>query len=243
MGSALTRKAFAEGLGTLLVATVVGSGIAAQRLSPDDVGLQLLENALITGAVLVALILALGPVSAAFNPLVTLAERLFGAIATRDAVVFIAAQFAGGAVGAVLANLMFDLPAIEVSTRDRTGGGLWLGEVVATFALLLVIFGVVRSGRGPHVAYAVAGVITAMYWATSSTSFANPAVTVSRTLTDTFAGIAPASVPGFVLAQLAGAALAVGAVRLLYPNAAAVAGELAATGPIDSRRRSAEGTP
>jgi glycerol uptake facilitator-like aquaporin len=244
--SALARKAFAEGLGTLLlVATVVGSGIAAQRLSPDDVGLQLLENALITGAVLVALILALGPVSAAFNPLVTLAERHFGAITTREAGVYIAAQFVGGAGGAVLANLMFDLPAIELSTRDRTGGGLWLGEVVATFALLLVIFGVVRGGRGPHVAYAVAGVITAMYWATSSTSFANPAVTVSRTLSDTFAGIAPSSVPGFVLAQLAGAILAVGAVRLLYPNAAAIAGELAATGSTgsDTRRPSSEGTP
>jgi glycerol uptake facilitator-like aquaporin len=231
MDSALARKTLAEGLGTmLLVATVVGSGIAAQRLSPDDVGLQLLENALITGAVLVALILALGPVSAAFNPLVTLAERIFGAITTRDAVVFTAAQFAGGALGAVLANLMFDLPAVELSTRDRSGGGLWLGEVVATFALLLVIFGVVRSGRGPHVAYAVAGVITAMYWATSSTSFANPAVTAARTLSDTFTGIAPSSVPGFVLAQLAGAAVAVVTVRLLYPNAAAIAGELASRG-------------
>jgi glycerol uptake facilitator-like aquaporin len=244
--SALARKAFAEGLGTLLlVATVVGSGIAAQRLSPGDVGLQLLENALITGAVLVALILALGPVSAAFNPVVTLAERLFGAISSRDAAVFISAQVVGGAAGAVLANLMFDLPAIEVSTRDRSGGGLLLGEVVATFALLLVIFGVVRSGRGPHVAYAVAGVITAMYWATSSTSFANPAVTVSRTLSDTFAGIAPASVAGFVLAQLLGAALAVGAVRLLYPNAAAVVGELAEGGPTTphDRRTSSGGTP
>jgi arsenate reductase len=160
--------------------------------------------------------------------------------------VFIAAQFVGGAAGAVLANLMFDLPAIKLSTHDRTGAGLWLGEVVATFALVLVIFGVVRGGRGPHVAYAVAGVITAMYWATSSTSFANPAVTVARTLTDTFAGIAPASVPGFVLAQLAGAAIAVGAVRLLYPNAAAVAGELAGTGPTGpgSRRGpTPEGTP
>ena len=242
----LARKALAEGLGTLLlVGTVIGSGIAAQRLSPDDVGLQLLENALITGAVLVALILALGPVSAAFNPLVTLAERHLGAITTRQASVFIAAQFVGGATGAVLADLMFDLPAIEISTRDRTGAGLWLGEVVATFALLLVIFGVVRSGRGPHVAYAVAGVITAMYWATSSTSFANPAVTVARTLSDTFAGIAPDSVGGFVLAQLAGAVLAVGTVRLLYPTAAAVAGELASTGPTDpvTRRPSSEGTP
>ena len=227
MGSALARKALAEGLGTmLLVATVVGSGIAAQRLSPGDVGLQLLENALITGAVLVALILALGPVSAAFNPLVTLAERVFGAVGTRDAVVFIAAQVVGGVAGAVVANLMFDLAAVQLSTRDRSGGGLWLGEVVATFALLLVVFGVVRGGRAPHVAYAVGGVITAMYWATSSTSFANPAVTLARTLSDTFAGIAPASVAGFVLAQLVGAALAVGAVRLLYPDAAALAGRL-----------------
>ncbi|MGY1696256.1 aquaporin [Geodermatophilus sp. SYSU D00814] len=244
MGSALARKALAEGLGTLLlVTTVVGSGIAAQRLSPDDVGLQLLENALVTGAVLVALILALGPVSAAFNPLVTLAERAFGAITGREAVVFIGAQFVGGAAGAVLADLMFGLPAIELSTRDRSGGGLWLGEAVATFALLLVVFGVARSGRASHVAYAVAGVITAMYWATSSTSFANPAVTAARTLSDTFAGIAPSSVPGFVLAQLAGAALAVGAVRLLYPDAAAVAGELADTGRGDRRHSSSEGTP
>ena len=227
----VARKALAEGLGTLLlVATVVGSGIAAQRLSPGDAGLQLLENALATGAVLVALILALGPVSAAFNPLVTLAERAFGAISTRDAAVLVAAQVAGGAAGAVLANAVFGLPAVGLSARDRSGGGLWLGEVVATFALLLVVFGVVRSGRGSHVAYAVAGVITAMYWATSSTSFANPAVTVARTLSDTFAGIAPASVPGFLLAQLAGAALAVGAVRLLYPDAAEVASRLVAAG-------------
>ncbi|SNS89374.1 Glycerol uptake facilitator (Major Intrinsic Protein Family) [Geodermatophilus saharensis] len=244
MGPALTRTALAEALGTmLLVATVVGSGIAAQRLSPGDAGLQLLENSLATGAVLVALVLALGPVSAAFNPLVTLAERAFGAITTRDAVVVVAAQLAGGAAGALLANVMFDVPAVELSTRDRSGGGLWLGEVVATFALLLVVFGVVRSGRASHVAYAVAGVITAMYWATSSTSFANPAVTAARTLSDTFAGIAPSSVPGFVLAQLAGAALAVGAVRLLYPDAAAVAGELAGTGRGDRRRPSSEGTP
>jgi arsenate reductase len=159
----LARGALAELLGTmLLVTTVVGSGIAAQRLSPDDAGLQLLENALVTGAVLVALIVALGPVSAAFNPLVTLAERAFGAVSTREAAVFIAAQVVGGAAGAVLANLVFELPAVELSSRDRSGGGLWLGEVVATFALLLVVFGAVRSGRGPHVAYAVAGVITAM---------------------------------------------------------------------------------
>ena len=223
----LQRKAFAELLGSaLLVATVVGSGIAAQRLSPGDPGLQLLENALITGAVLVALILALGPVSAAFNPVVTLAERAFGAISNREAVTYIAAQLTGACLGTLLANLMFSLPAVTVSTHERSAGGLWLGEVVATFGLLLVIFGVVRSGRTEHVAYAVGGYITAAYWFTSSTSFANPAVTVARTLTDTFAGIAPGSVPVFVLMQLLGAALAVGAVIALYPQARQLADDL-----------------
>jgi glycerol uptake facilitator-like aquaporin len=223
----VARKALAEFLGTaLLVATVVGSGIAAQRLSPNDVGLQLLENALITGAVLVALILALGPVSAAFNPVVTLAERVFGAITTGEAVTFIAAQVTGGAAGAMVANLMFTLPAVTTSTHTRSGSGLWLGEVVATFGLLLVVFGVVRSGRGIHVAYAVGGYITAAYWFTSSTSFANPAVTLARTLSDTFAGIAPASVLMFVLMQLLGGGLAIGVIRVLYPQAAALAAEL-----------------
>jgi arsenate reductase len=227
----LARKAFAELLGSmLLAATVVGSGIAAQRLSPDDVGLQLLENALITGAVLVALILALGPVSAAFNPVVTLAERALGAIGTAAAAALIAAQVVGCSVGVVLANLMFDLDPVTLSTRDRAAGGLWLGEVVATFGLLVVIFGVVRSGRGSQVGYAVGGYITAAYWFTSSTSFANPAITVARSLTDTFAGIAPGSVAGFVLMQLLGGALAVGAVLLLYPNARELAGQVATAG-------------
>ena len=149
----LARKAFAEALGSALLAcTVVGSGIAAQRLSPDDDGLQLLENSLITGAVLVALVLALGPVSAAFNPTVTLAERALGAITTRVAAVFVAAQVSGCCLGVMVANLMVDLPAVDVSRHDRTGGELWLGEVVATFGLLVVVFGVVRSGRGGHVA-------------------------------------------------------------------------------------------
>ena len=222
----LLRKAFAELLGTtLLVATVVGSGIHATRLT-DDVGLQLLVNALITGAVLVALILALGPVSAAFNPVVTLVERVLGAVSTRTAVALIAAQVTGACLGSVLANLMFELDAVSVSTRDRSSSGLWLAEVVATLGLVVVVFGVVRSGRAAHVAYAVGGYITAAYWFTSSTSFANPAVTVGRTLSDTFAGIAPGSVAAFVLAQLAGGALGLGAVRLLYPHAAALAADL-----------------
>ncbi|MGB8652191.1 MAG: aquaporin [Mycobacteriales bacterium] len=227
MPSLLLRKAFAELLGSaLLAATVVGSGIAAQRLSPSDVGLQLLENSLVTGAALVALILALGPVSAAFNPVVTLAERFFGALTTGEATAFVAAQVTGCCAGTVLANLMFGLPAVELSTHRRDTGGLWLGEVVATFGLLIVIFGIVRAGRGHAVAFAVGGYITAAYWFTSSTSFANPAISVGRMLSDTFAGIAPSSVPVFVLMQLLGGALAVGAVIVLYPNADQVADDI-----------------
>ncbi len=224
----LLRQAFAELLGSaLLAATVVGSGIAAQRLSPGDQGLQLLENALITGAVLVALILALQPVSAAFNPAVTLAERALGALSTRAAAVFVAAQAAGCCAGVVLANLMFDLPPVDLSSHHRDGAHLLLAEAVATFGLLLVVFGAVRSGRGSSVAYAVGGYITAAYWFTSSTSFANPAITLGRTLSDTFAGIAPGSVLPFVAAQLVGAALAVAAVLALYPDARRVADDVA----------------
>lgn len=221
------RKAFAELLGSaLLAATVVGSGIAAQRLSPHDKGLELLENSLVTGAALVALITALGPVSAGFNPVVTLAERAFGAISTRVTLVLIAAQVIGCCLGVVLANLMFDLDVVSISRHDRSGSGLWLGEVVATFGLVVVVFGVVRSGRVSQAAYAVGAYITAAYWFTSSTSFANPAITLGRSLSDTFAGIAPGSVGTFVLMQLLGGALAVGAVSLLYPDAHRIAEEL-----------------
>lgn len=227
----LLRKAFAELIGSaLLAATVVGSGIAAQTLSPDDTGLQLLENALITGAVLVALILALGPVSAAFNPVVTLAERLLGAIGTGTAALLIAAQATGCCLGVVVANLMFDLDPVVLSQRERATGALWLGEVVATFGLLVVVFGVVRSGRAGHVAYAVGGYITAAYWFTSSTSFANPAITAGRTLSDTFAGIAPASAPAFVAMQLLGGALGLAAVLALYPRARELAADLTRLG-------------
>jgi len=223
----MLRRAFAELLGSaLLAATVVGSGVAASRLS-HDTGLQLLENSLVTGAVLVALILALGPVSAAFNPVVTLVERLLGAITTRVAVGLAAVQVLGCCLGVVVANLMFDLPAVDVSGHDRTGSGLLLGEVVATFGLVLVVFGVVRSGRKDRVGYAVGAYITAAYWFTSSTSFANPAITVARTLSDTFAGIAPGSVGPFVVMQLLGGLLALGAVVLLYPDAHEIAEELA----------------
>ncbi|MEV5003606.1 aquaporin [Nocardioides sp. LML1-1-1.1] len=197
---------------------VVGSGIAASRLSPGDTGLQLLENSLVTGAALVALILALQPVSAAFNPVVTLVERALGLLSTTTAAALVVAQVVGGLVGVVLANLMFDLDAVSLSGTERSGGHLWLAEVVATLGLVVIIFGSVRSGRTDTVAYAVAGYITAAYWFTSSTSFANPAVTVARMFSDTFAGIAPGSVPPFLLAQVAGGALALGLVRLLYPT-------------------------
>jgi glycerol uptake facilitator-like aquaporin len=219
VNSTLARRAAAEFLGTgLLVAAVIGSGIAASRLSPDDVGLQLLENSLITGAALVALILALQPVSAAFNPVVTIAEVLLRLVSAKNAVAMIVAQVCGAVVGAVVANLMFDLSVVSISGHERSSGGLWLGEVVATFGLLLIIFGSVRPGRHNTTALAVGGYITAAYWFTSSTSFANPAVTIARMFSDTFAGISPTSVPMFVLMQLIGGALAVGTVRWLYPD-------------------------
>ncbi len=215
----LFRRATAELVGTaFLVATVIGSGIAATRLSPDDVGLQLLQNSLATGAVLVALILALQPVSAAFNPVVTVVERIYGLITTREASFLVAAQVVGGFVGAVIANLMFDLDAISIATRERTGAHHYLAEVVATLGLVVVIFGSLRSHRNETVAFAVGGWITAAYWFTSSTSFANPAVTIGRMFSDTFAGIEPASAPMFVLMQLVGGVAAAALVGILYPR-------------------------
>jgi glycerol uptake facilitator-like aquaporin len=219
----LARRAGAEAVGTaFLVAAVIGSGIAAQRMSPHDVGLQLLENSLITGAALVALILALQPVSAAFNPAVSLVEIALGWLRPRAGAVLIAAQLAGGLAGTVVANLMFDLDAVSIATHHRDGSGRWLGEFVATLGLLLVIFGTVRTGRSDRLAYAVGGYITAAYWFTSSTSFANPAVTIARMLSNTFAGIAAASVPGFITMQLLGAALGYLLIRALFPSTPAV---------------------
>ena len=230
MNSTLARRALAEFVGTaFLVTAVIGSGIAAVRLSPNDVGLQLLENSIITGGALVALILALRPVSAAFNPIVTVVERALGAVTTSDAVALIAAQIAGGVVGAVVDNLMFDLSAITISTHHRRGGGVLLGEVIATLGLLVVIFGTVRAGRSDRVAFAVGGYILAAYWFTSSTCFANPAVTIARMFSDTFAGIAPASVSLFVLMQLIGGLLGYALIRGLYPNTPAIAAEAVAT--------------
>ena len=216
----VTRRVVAEAVGTgLLVMAVVGSGIAAQRLSPDDVGLQLLENAFATVGALVGLILMFGAVSGAhFNPVVTLTDRFFGTTSTRDAALYIPAQVVGGCLGAMLANVMYDLPAVDLSTKVRSSGALWLSEVVATVGLLLVIHGCVRTGRARVVPFAVAAWIGGAYWFTSSTSFANPAVTVGRSLSDTFAGIDPSSVPMFVVAQLVGMVVAIGAIALFYPR-------------------------
>jgi glycerol uptake facilitator-like aquaporin len=214
------RCALAESIGTaLLLIAVVGSGIAAQALSPNDTGLELLENALATGAALVAIILAVGSVSGAhLNPIVSCADALFGGLGRIKLLVYVVAQTLGGAIGVVIANLMFALPAVNISTHARSSPNLWLGECVATFGLLLVIFGVTRSGRGTAAPFAVGAYIAGAYFFTSSTSFANPAVTLARTLSDTFAGIAPASVLPFILAQLLGAAMACGVVGVLWPR-------------------------
>ncbi len=221
------RRLTAEFVGTaLLLAAVVGSGIMGERLSAD-VGLQLLENAFATAGVLVALILALGPASGAhFNPAVTLADRVFGGIDTPTALGYVAAQVSGGILGVVLANAMFELDLVTWSTKDRTGGALALAEGVATFGLLLVIFGVVRSGRPILAAFSVGGYIAGAYWFTSSTSFANPAVTVARAFSDTFAGIAPASVPAFVAAQLVATGVAVVVIKTIYPDIEDVADQV-----------------
>jgi len=222
----LVRRSVAEFLGTgLLVTAVAGSGIMAARLSPGDVGLQLLENSTATVFALATLILIFGPVSGAhFNPVVSLADWWLGRRGTglppRDLAGYIGAQVLGAISGAILANAMFGV-AQGPSHTDRTRPALWLGEIVATGGLLLLIFSLVRTERAAIVAPAVGAYIGAAYWFTSSTSFANPAVTVGRAFTDTFAGIAPASVPGFVVAQIVGAAAGVALVLVLYPRRSA----------------------
>src|SRR5918998_3049919 len=219
----LARRLAAELLGTgLLVTVVVGSGIAAQSLSPTDSGLQLLENSLATVFGLAVLILVLGPVSGAhFNPVVSAVDWLLGrrsgtGLSGREVVAYTLAQVTGGALGAVLANVIFDLPAGQLATTDRVSVGRGIGEVVATAGLVLLIFALARTGRAALSAAAVGAYIGAAYWFTSSTSFANPAVTVGRMFSDTFAGIAPASVPLFVVAQVVGAGVGLGLVHLLF---------------------------
>ena len=227
----LLRRLVAELLGTgLLVTVVVGSGIAAESLSPSDVGLQLLENSLATVLGLAVLILVFGPVSGAhFNPVVSVVDWLLGrrrgtGLSAREVVAYGFAQVIGGILGAVLANVMFDLPAAQIATTDRVSVGHGIGEVVATAGLVLLIFALARTGRAALSAAAVGAYIGAAYWFTSSTSFANPAVTVGRMFSDTFAGIAPGSVPLFVAAQLVGAGVGLALVQLLFPDASAAAG-------------------
>ena len=217
----LVRRLAAEALGTgLLIVAVVGSGIMASRLSPNDIGIQLLENAAATAAALIGLILIFGAVSGAhFNPVVTLVDRAFGTTSTPEAALYIAAEIVGACLGAMVANLMFSLPIVELSTKVRSSGALWLSEVVATVTLLLIIHGCVRTGRANVVAFAVGIWIGGAYWFTSSTSFANPAVTIARTLSNSFAGIKPSSAPMFIVMQLIGAVIAYGLIRLFYPSA------------------------
>ncbi|WP_435208542.1 aquaporin [Micromonospora sp. bgisy143] len=233
MSRTLARRASAEFAGTaLLVAAVVGSGIAAARLSPGDVGLQLLENAVATAFALGALILIFGPVSGAhLNPVVSavdwwLGRRAGTGLTGTDLAAYTVAQITGAIAGAVLANLMFDLPAATWSATDRAGGNLWLAEVVATAGLVVLVFALARSGRTASAPAAVGAYIGAAYWFTSSTSFANPAVTIGRAFTDTFAGIAPTSVPGFVAAQLVGGLVGVAALAAWYPHAKGAADDV-----------------
>jgi glycerol uptake facilitator-like aquaporin len=220
MNRTLAGRLLAEYLGSAFLAVVViGSGIAAQRLSPDDTGLALLENAAATAAGLFAIILMFGPISGGhFNPVVSLVDAHFGGLSPRDAFAYIPAQVAGCITGAIVANGMFALAAISISTHHRASPAHLFAEVIATLGLLLVIFSLAQTGRTATAPAAVGAYIGAAYWFTSSTSFANPAITVGRLFSDTFAGIAPASVPGFVVAQLFGGAVAVVVVRALYPR-------------------------
>jgi arsenate reductase len=237
----LPRRLLAEFLGSaFLAALVIGSGIAAQRLSPDDTGLQLLYNSAATAAGLFTIILMFGAVSGGhFNPVVSLVDAALGGLSRRDALAYIPVQVAGCVAGAITANAMFSLTAVSISTNHRASPAHLFAEVIATLGLALVIFALVRTGRNAAAPAAVGAYIGAAYWFTSSTSFANPAIDVGRMLSDTFAGIAPASVPGFVVAQLAGGAIALAVIRVLYPEPAIAPGSrsssAAPAGPPDVR--------
>jgi glycerol uptake facilitator-like aquaporin len=215
----LPRRLAAEFLGSaFLAAIVIGSGIAAQQLSPGNTGLQLLENAAATAAGLFAIILMFGPVSGAhFNPVVSFADAALGGMSWREAAAYVPAQVAGCVTGAVAANLMFAKAAVSISVRHRASGPHALSEVIATAGLILVIFALARAGRAASAPAAVGAYIGAAYWFTSSTSFANPAITIGRMFSNTFAGIAPASAPVFIAAQIGGAVAAVVIIRGLYP--------------------------
>jgi glycerol uptake facilitator-like aquaporin len=216
----LWRRLTAEFLGSaFLAATVIGSGIAAQRYSPGATGLELLENAAATAAGLFAIILMFGPVSGGhFNPVVSFVDAAFGGLSWRDAAAYLPVQAAGCTGGAMIANLMFALPAVSISTNHRATPGHFLSEIVATLGLMLVIFALARSGRPQATPAAVGAYIGAAYFFTSSTSFANPAIAVGRMFSDTFAGIAPSSVPSFIAAEIVGGALAIGVIKMLYPG-------------------------
>jgi glycerol uptake facilitator-like aquaporin len=215
----LARRLLAEFLGSaFLAALVIGSGIAAQQLT-QDTGLQLLENSAATAAGLFTIILMFGPVSGGhFNPVVSLVDAAFGGLSRRDALAYIPAQIAGCIAGAIVANGMFALTAVSISTHHRASPAHLFAEVIATLGLILVIFALARTGRAATAPAAVGAYIGAAYWFTSSTSFANPAITVGRMFSDTFAGIAPASVPSFAAAQLVGGVIAIGVLRVLYPD-------------------------
>jgi glycerol uptake facilitator-like aquaporin len=219
MPATLWRRLAAEFLGSgFLAALVIGSGIAAQRLSPGQTGLELAENAAATAAGLFAIILMFGPVSGGhFNPVVSFVDAAFGGLSWRDAAAYLPAQVAGCTTGAAAANLMFSLPAVTISAKQRASGAHFLSEVIAPLGLLLVIFALARSGRGSSAPAAVGAYIGAAYWFTSSTSFANPAITIGRMFSDTFAGIAPSSVLSFIGAQVIGGAAAVAIIKALYP--------------------------
>jgi arsenate reductase len=239
---ALRRRLLAEAAGTgLLVVAVVGSGIMASELSAGDVGLQLLENSITTALALGALILTFGPVSGAhLNPVVSAADWFLGrragtGLTPRELAGYATAQILGAVGGSILANLMFALPAVDWSGKDRAAGHLWLGEVVATAGLVLLVFALARSGRTNAAPAAVGAYIGAAYWFTSSTSFANPAVTIGRAFTDTFAGIAPSSVPAFIAAQLAGLAAGVALLLALYPAVGDTAGQVVVAHDTDTR--------
>ena len=220
---ALWRRLLAELLGSaFLAALVVGSGIAAQNLSPGDTGLELLENAAATAAGLFAIILMFGPVSGGhFNPVVSFVDAAFGGLSWRDAACYLPVQVAGCIGGAILANLMFALAAVSISARHRASPGHFLSEIIATLGLILVIFALARTGRSRTAAAAVGAYIGAAYFFTSSASFANPAITIGRMFSDTFAGIAPSSVPSFIGAQVIGGAVAVAVIKALYPKVTA----------------------
>ena len=238
----LWRRLLAEFLGSaFLAAAVIGSGIAAQRLSPGQAGLALLENAAATAAGLFAVILMFGPVSGGhFNPVVSFADAFFGGLSWREAAAYLPAQAAGCIAGAVAANLMFALPAVTISAKHRATPAHFLSEVIATLGLLLVIFSLARSGRGRTAPAAVGAYIGAAYWFTSSTSFANPAITAGRMFSDTFAGIAPSSVPPFVAAQVLGGVLAAAVIKALYP-AITAADAAGVSVPRDSAGRAPAG--